>query len=229
MITLRKNAPPGVALHEGDLTRILAASVPFAKLRTDTQRTYALRFARYLDSLGYLHRSGNAWSLAEQEPDSPFFLNWSPRRGEFVGDAPPERVCAAMRYLGSGPKARTELETQGFRNASTCLISLGLASANEGTISALRANDDVESQVATAVKTRSSFKAARSALSTEPNMEAIQLGRQISQSLGVSWREASCLRRGNAMRRWVVWVTNLEHNVTPSVAEHGRTREDVTQ
>lgn len=204
-ILLRKEVAKESVITEQELLRLFDKAFPYASLREDTKRVYALRLAKYLTAIRFLERTGRSWRVID-ELSGPLVLMPKTRgSGEFLGDAPPEKVLEVMRKLADSPVRREQLNQSHLRNAVACAIVLGIANTRDGNVYMSKVTKNLESLLRRVVTKTKSFKIVSELVITTPHISAIEIGRSLSEKLDLPWSEASCLRRGNALRKWVRW------------------------
>ena len=87
----------------------------------------------------------------------------------------------------------------------TCGIVLGIANTRDGNVYLVKVTKNLESLLRRVVTKTKSFKIVSELVITTPHISATEIGRGLSEKLDLLWSEASCLRRGNALRKWVRW------------------------
>ena len=110
-----------------------------------------------------------------------------------------------MQKLSEFLVPRAVLNKSRLRNATACAITLGLASTHDGIVHRLEDTGDVEASLVRAVTNTRSFNMVSELIRKSPNISAAGIGRALSEHLNLPWSEASNLRRGNALRKWVRW------------------------
>ena len=126
--------------------------------------------------------------------------------GEFLGDAPPEKVLEVMQKLSKSPVPRAVLNKSHLRNAAACAIMLGLASTRDGIVYRSKDTKDLEASLIGSVTNTRSFKIVSELLRKSPNTLATEIGKALSEHFDLPWSEATNLRRGNALRKWARWA-----------------------
>ena len=195
----------GSVITESDLENVFNKAFPYASLREDTRRVYSLRLASYLSTVNFLERTGRGWKVMGEMTDRLSWMTTSRGSNNFLGDAPPEQVLRLMIEISDSPKNRKELEKLKLRNAITCALVLDLVVVEKGKVKTGRDIKDLGGIIKGAVMETASYKIIDRKLGEDPNILSVQLGRVLSDELGLSWSKASCLRRGNGMKRWVKW------------------------
>jgi len=204
-ILLRKNKSKGSAITEQDLLDLFNEAFRYASLRDNTKRMYIRRLAKYLTATRFLDRVYGAWILIDEMTGQLILTPRVRGSGEFLGDAPPERVLEVMQKLEESPVSRVVLNKSKLRNAVACAIMLGLVSIRSGIAYRLKDTKDIEASLVRAVANTISFKIVSELISKSPNISATEIGKALSEHLNLPWSEASNIRRGNALRRWVRW------------------------
>jgi len=204
-ILLRRDIAKGSAITEQDLLNLFNEAFRYASLRDVTKRMYTRRLAKYLTATRFLERGHSVWTLIDELTGQLILMPRVRGAGEFLGDAPPERVLEVMQKLSKSPVPRAVLNKSRLRNATACAITLGLASTHDGIVYRLEYTEDVEASLVRAVTNTRSFKMVLRLIRKSPNISATEIGRALSEHLNLLWSEASNLRRGNALRKWVRW------------------------
>jgi hypothetical protein len=204
--SLRREFDVQTTIPDDELERVLQRSLPSVTFRTKTWHTYALRLAKYLAGVGSLKTVEGGWQLTGSAV--PVFNPTAVKRrsGEFFADAPPERVVKAAEQLSIGGMSMTEIKQLGLRNAVKVLFTLKLVHrVGEQILLNDRSMDDANKVIVDAVGGAKAFQSAESIIIRNPNIQGQALGEELAVSLGLSWSKGSCIRHGNAFKRWVKW------------------------
>lgn len=212
-ILLRRDVAKLSTITERDLLRLFDKAFPYTSLRDDTKRVYALRLANYLTATRFLERIGEGWRLTGELPGQLILMPRVKGVGNFLADAPPERVLEVMQVLAESPVPRAALDRSLLRNAVVCAITLGLASTHQGKVYIGTDVKDAEASLAEALAGSRSFQIVLELIHRSPNLPPTQIGKYLSERLDLIWSDGTYLRRGNAFRRWVRWYSS--HNLEP--------------
>ena len=204
-VVLRRNVAKGSAITEQDLLWFFEEAFRYASLRDVTKRVYARRLAQYLTATRFLERVPGGWILIDELPGELILMPRIRGAGEFLGDAPAERVLEVLQKLSKCPVPRADLNRSHLRNATACAIVLGLASTRGGIVYRAKDTEDIETCLVGAVTNARPFKIVSDLICKYPNISATEIGRAVSEHLGLPWSEASNVRRGNALRKWARW------------------------
>jgi hypothetical protein len=204
-ILLRKDVTKESVLTEQDLVTLFDKAFPYTSLRDDTRRVYTLRLAKYLTAIRFLERTGMGWRVIDELSGQLVLMPKTRGSGEFLGDAPPEKVIEVMRKLADSPMTRKQLNRSRLRNAVACAIVLGIVKTEHGNVYMSRVTKNLEDLLKGVVTKTKSFKIVSRLVKTAPLISAVEIGRALSEELELPWSEATCIRRGNALRRWVRW------------------------
>jgi len=206
-LLLRRDVAKESIITEENLLRFFDKAFPYTALRDDTKRVYALRLAKYLTATRFLERIADGWRLRGELPGQLILMPRVTGIGNFLADAPPERVLEVMQILAESPVLRTHLDKSPLRNAATCTLALGLGLADrESGKVYIRTNvKDVEASLAEALANSRSFQIVLEGMHNFAEISPTQIGKYLADQLGLIWSDASYLRRGNAFRRWVRW------------------------
>jgi hypothetical protein len=204
-IILRRNVAKGSEITEQDLLGFFDEAFRYASLRDVTKRMYTHRLAKYLTATRFLERVRSVWILIGELTGQLILMPRVRGAGEFLGDAPAERVLEVLQKLSKGPVPRAVLNKSRLRNAAACAIMLGLARTHDGIVYRVGDTKDIESSLVGAVTNTRSFKIVSELICKSPDISATEIGKALSEHLDLPWSEASNLRRGNALRKWVRW------------------------
>lgn len=204
-ILLRKDVAKESVITEQDLLTFFDKAFPYASLRDDTKRIYALRLAKYLTVIRFLERTDMGWRVIDDLSGQLVLMPKTRGSGEFLGDAPPEKVIEVMRKLTASPMRREQLNQLRLRNAVACAIVLGIAKTKGGNVYMSKVTENLEELLRGVVIKTKSFKIVSRLVKTTPLISAVEIGRALSEELKLPWSEATCIRRGNALRKWVRW------------------------
>jgi hypothetical protein len=86
-----------------------------------------------------------------------------------------------------------------------CAIVLGMARTEGGNVEVSKVTENLENLLRRAATKTKSVNIVSELVKTTPSISALEIGRSLSEKLGLPWSEATCLRRGNALRKWVRW------------------------
>jgi len=206
-ILIRRNIKKEMIISENDLLRISNNAFQYASLRDDTKRVYALRLAKYLTAVGFLERAADGWKVIDAAHGQLVLMPNVKRTGIFFGDSPPEKVIDLMQKLSISPLSKKSIEECKLGNALLCIITLGFGSTNHGIVSLedkIRSKN-IETTLAEAIAETKSFRIVSRMLTENSKISAAEIGRQLADQLHLLWSEASYIRRGYALRRWVEW------------------------
>ena len=156
----------------------------------------------------FLERIGEGWRLTGELPGQLILMPRVTGVGNFLADAPPERVLQVMQVLAESPMPRAALDRSPLRNALACATALGLANTDHGMVHARRPIKDAEASLAESLGKSRSFQIVLDLIRKSPDLSPTQIGKGLSEQLGLIWSDASYLRRGNAFRRWVQWYSS---------------------
>ena len=204
-ILLRKDVTKESVITEQELFRLFGKAFPYASLRDDTRRVYALRLAKYLTAIRFLERTGMGWRVIDELSGQLVLMPKTRGSGEFLGDAPPEKVIEVMRKLADSPMIRKQLNQSRLRNAVACAIVLGIVKTEHGDVYMSRVTKNLEDLLKGVVVKTKSFKIVSELVKATPTISAVEIGRTLSEKFKLPWSEATCIRRGNALRKWVRW------------------------
>jgi len=204
-IVLRKNVAKGSAITEQDLLKFFNEAFQYASLRDATKRMYTRRLAKYLTATRFLERIRSVWILIDQLTGQLILTPRVRGAGDFLGDAPPERVLEVMQKLTKAPVPRAILNQLHLRNATACAIILDLVSTQHGIVYMPKDTKDMEVSLVRAVTNTRSFKIVSELIHKSPNISAAEIGKALSEQLDLPWSDATNVRRGNALRKWVRW------------------------
>lgn len=208
-IALRRSLSKESVATEPELLRLFDEALPYTSLRDDTKRVYALRLAKYLSAIRFLERATDGWRLIDGPPGQLILMPKVRGTGVFLGDAPPEKVLELIRRLLTSPMPRAQLDRLHLRNAAACAIVLGLATTQRGIVFLKNDVEDVQISLAEAVSNATSFRIVRELIQDNPALPGTEIGKRLSVALRLIWSNATYLRRGNALHRWVEWYENL--------------------
>jgi hypothetical protein len=158
-----------------------------------------------LVGIQFLERYDSEWRVIDRPTGELVLMPRITGKGYFFGDAPPERVLDLIRRVGVNGVDRATLDHDGLRNAVTCGYALRIVELSRGTVRLLHQVKDAEAFLAVALRRSESFQVALAILAESPSLPATEIGRRLSERLKLPWSDASCLRRGGALRRWVRW------------------------
>ena len=204
-ILLRRNVAKDSTITEQDLLKFFNEAFRYASLRDVTKRMYTRRLAKYLTATRFLESVHGGWILVDELTGQLMLATRIRGAGDFLGDAPPKRVLEVMQKLAKSPVPRAVLNQSQLRNAVACAIMLGLASTRAGNVYILKDTKDIEASLVTAVTNARSFKIVSELIRKYPNLSAAEIGKALSEQFDLPWSDATNLRRGNALRRWVRW------------------------
>ena len=213
---LRQNVTKHSAITEHNLHGFFNEAFRYASLRDDTKRMYIRRLAKYLTATGFLERVRGVWILIDELTGKLMLMPRVRGSGEFLGDAPPERVLEVMQKLAESPVPRAILNKSRLRNAAACVLILGLASTHDGIVYGLKEYKDMEASLVRAVTDTKSFKIVSELIQKFPNISATEIGKALSEQLDLPWSDATNLRRGNALRRWFRWSQSQTSELSES-------------
>jgi len=212
-ILLRKNFAKDSMVSEHHLLEFFNEAFPYASLRDDTKRMYTRRLAKYLTAIGFFERIGSLWRLIDELTEQLVLMPRVRGTGNFLGDAPPERVLEVIRRLAKSPVLRADLNQSNLRNAVACAITLGLAITHAGIVYRREDIDVIDASLVKAVTNTRSFKMVSGLISKSPDISATEIGKSLSEQLNLPWSDATNLRRGNALRKWVRWSQSQSSNL----------------
>ena len=204
-ILLRRNLAKDSIVAEHNLFEFFNEAFRYASLRDATKRMYTRRLAKYLTAIRFLERIGSVWRLIDESTEQLVLMPKVRGAGNFLGDAPPERVLEVMRKLAKSPVRRADLNQSNLRNAVACAITLGLAITHDGIVYRRENIDNIEASLVKSVINTKSFKTVSGLISKSPNISATEIGKALSEQLNLPWSDATNIRRGNALRRWFRW------------------------
>lgn len=207
-ILLRKNLAKDSIVAEHQLLEFFNEAFPYASLRENTKRMYTQRLAKYLTAIGFFERIGSVWRLIDELTGQLVLMPRIRGTGNFLGDAPPERVLEVLQKLAKSPMLRADLNQSNLRNAVACAITLGLAITHAGKVYRRENIDDIDASLVKAVTNTRSFEIVSGLISKSPDISATEIGKSLSDQLNLPWSDATNLRRGNALRKWVRWCGN---------------------
>ena len=177
---------------------------------------YTRRLAKYLTATRFLERVGSEWRLIDEFAGKLILMPRVRGSGDFLGDAPPERVLEVMQKLANSPVPRADLNQSRLRNAVACAIILGLASTRDGEVYMLKDTKDIQASLLRAVTNTRSFKIVSELIHKSPNISAAEIGKALSEQFHLPWSDATNLRRGNALRKWVRWSQSQTSKLSES-------------
>lgn len=208
-IALRRSLSKESVATEAALLTLFDQALTYTSLRDDTKRMYALRLTKYLSAIHFLERAANGWRLIDGAPGQLILMPRVRGTGVFLGDAPPEKVDELIQLLLKSPMLRKDLDRLHLRNAVACAIVLGLAVTQHGTVFLKNDSKDLQISLAEAVSNTPSFRIVRELVRDAPGLSGTEIGKRLSVELKLIWSNATYLRRGNALRRWVQWHENF--------------------
>ena len=215
-ILLRRDIAKGSTITEENLFKFFNEAFLYASLRDATKRVYTRRLTKYLTATHFLERVRSGWILIDELTGQ---LTLAPRvrgSGDFLGDAPPERVLEVMQKLAKSPVPRTDLNQSHLRNAAACAITLELAITRGGIVYMLKNTKDIEASLVRAVTNTRSFKIVSELIRKSPSISATEIGKALSEQFDLPWSDATNLRRGNALRKWVRWFQSQTSKLSES-------------
>lgn len=189
---------------------IRVATDIYARLRLSDAvlEQYAARVMQWCVASGMVDRVGSSYYASNSSHGVSGLTASGVRnrrgRGFFLGDAPPERVLAALSALINLRLPRTELvEAYGMQTFQS-LCALGLTD-NRGAL-LVNGDDDPTTLLRQAAEENPSLGLIREAIMGEPAVTGGQLGTLLEVQLKAVWSEQTRSRNGNAVRRWVGWT-----------------------
>ncbi|MBR0646890.1 restriction endonuclease [Plastoroseomonas hellenica] len=191
-----------------DVVRVAAEIYSRLRLSAAVLEQYARRAMQWCVAAGLIDRVGEDYFASGASHGVSGLTAGGSRnrrgRGFFLGDAPPERVVAAIAALATERLNREELRLRHGNKAFEALCALGIAD-NRGAL--LTTIDDTPASLARhAARANPALHAMRRIIEREPNVAGSELGAALAVELSATWTEASCDRFGNALRRWVGWT-----------------------
>lgn len=188
---------------------------PTAKHRPHTWKLYAERLASWLTTVGFLVPQGvSNWSRKDLGGVSPTAgLRKRRKRGGFTGQAPPETVLSAIKWLSENRHPTfIEVNDAGHRNGLSVLIQFNLVRQVNGRYEFTRnlQNTRIEEILWRAAKEDSSLQNAVELLRKSPTLNGKGLGRLINESEDNQWTQGTIIRTGNALRRWALWIIKAD-------------------
>jgi len=204
-ILLRTNVAKDSMITEQEFLKLFNEAFRYASFRDVTKRMYTRRLAKYLTAIHFLQSVPGGWILIDDLTGQLMLSARIRGSGEFLGDAPPERVLEVMRKLTKSPVSRTVFNKSKLRNAVACATILGLVSIRDSNVYILKDIKDIEDSLIRSISNTRSFRIVSELLQKNPNISAAELGKALSEQFNLPWSDATNRRRGNALRRWVRW------------------------
>lgn len=178
-----------------------------------TLKHYSNMLLSWYRSIGLIQLSGTMISV-EQDIKSKYVPSVNLPRlrrkyfHHFLGDAPAERVLEVIHLIKSGVKNEETLIKRGLRNSIAVLYSLDAIMKVQGDLELILPNEDINKWLVHNVSNTETIKFAKKLLDEKPRLSPIELGREISKYLSKAWSDASCLRYGGSLIRWLRWLND---------------------
>lgn len=195
------------------IAEVLRLLNPSASHRTRTWRFYAERMANWLTAVGLLVPDKQLGWLRQDIGRVVLPEDGGRRRshGVFTGDAPPNRVVDALRWISERSQASSQdVRRNGYSNAMLVLRRFNLVDMTEGGQFRLAGqafnNMSIEEKIIEAASAEESVKISMSCIRENPNISGWSLGAMINSRFRKSWKDASKIRTGNALLRWARWI-----------------------
>ena len=174
-----------------------------------TWEGYTQRMLRWFLGVGLIEPDGD--SFVTREPAARLELLSQPvdrylHRGEnvFFGEAPPDKVIAALDQARSREVSRADLEARHGQNTVTALVNLGLLRLSG--VPVLANSEATISAVRTAASTGRAVVLVRQLLANDAALTGEAIGEAVARHLGRTWSRGSMRRCGGGLRRWVAWL-----------------------
>lgn len=198
-------------LSMGEFEEIFIRTHARKQYAPQTLNIYARRTVRWLLTVGLFDQITNDFYSLDtlgRIPDNFLDAKFVRERGNFLGEAPPEAVCAALEALRASDIPRLNLEKLVGRNAVTALLGLKLATIDSGNVATAQIDHalDSESLVRRACKEQWTINAAIEEVDKNENVRGDQVGARIASEIGKNWSDGSLTRYGSALKRWAIWA-----------------------
>lgn len=176
-----------------------------------TLKQYYNVFLNWYRSIGLIQLSGSMISV-EQDIKLKYVpsVNLPRMRRKylhhFLGDAPADRVLEVIYLIKSGVKNEETLIKRGLRNSIAVLYSLDAITKTQGDLELNVPNEEINKWLVNSVSNTDTMKYAKKLLDERPRINAKEMGREIAKYLQKNWSDASCLRYGGSLIRWIKWI-----------------------
>lgn len=133
--------------------------------------------------------------------------------GVFLGAAAPNTLVRLFRLLKDcgAPVKRSQLDAEGFRNATTDGIVLGaLTTSRDGNVRLSNPQSTLEEIVQAVKKAVLSQNTIQivAAAQRQPSHDITTIEQRLEEEVGATWKPASARRYANGLRRYLEWATS---------------------
>ncbi|MER3384067.1 restriction endonuclease [Pectobacterium aroidearum] len=209
-LSLKEKAAP-VTL--GSLLEIIKQIYPNNSYADKTWRTYTIRLCRWLEQCGLIVTSGGGWVYRDQGDASIDVVNIRRRRKNsvFTGPASPDLVLETLGWaLRKMELFRAEEKPKGYRNALAVLQRFEIILVEKDRLivnkDKLAKYSNHEEAIWMAAKAEHTLNDVAKLLSNDPTLTGTLIGQYIATKNYLKWTEASKMRNGSAIKKWVLWI-----------------------
>lgn len=191
-----------------DVVRSVSEIYSRLRLSAMVLRQYAKRLMQWYVAAGLIDRISDGYFVSGASHGVSGLTTSGSRnrrgRGYFLGDAPPERVTAALAAYCEKPLTRDEITARFGRKTFESLCSIGIVDNRAALL--IQAGASASDAVRRAARENPALGAMRRIIENEPSLSGPELGAALSSQINAIWTKPSRSRVGNALRRWVAWT-----------------------
>lgn len=191
-----------------DVLRVASEIYSRLRLSAAVLEQYAGRAMQWCVAAGLIDRVGNVYVASNASHGVSGLTASGARnrrgRGLFLGEAPPERVVAAITDMSKDRLSREEIMRRHGGKAFWALCELGIVD-NRGAI-IVQIEDDPTIILRSTVSANPALLAMRRFIEQNPNATGPKLGELLAAEVGAVWTKETANRFGGGLRRWVGWL-----------------------
>jgi hypothetical protein len=222
--SLFARVPSGGRIDTESVAALVWQSYSAVSLKAEAAKARANRLLPWLRFAGLLELDGHEL-VRPRDVGGEFGLVQGAGRGlvrggpDFLCSSSPTRVIQLACRLGAAESLDDSLvRAEGYRNAAADLVGLGLAERDDSilvagsalSVAASTGRERVIELVLEASKNSRTIAAASAISQRHPCTQALEFGRRVASRIKRNWSDASCVRHGNAARRWLRYIEQRE-------------------